>query len=305
MSSTELTIGFVAPGDRGAVHALEDAGVASLWVGGHLASPNGSPEAMVWLARLVEQTTRVRVGTATLLLPLYPPGIVAKQLADLDRASGGRLVIGIGVGGEYPADFEAAGVPIAERGSRTSEAMEVLRAFWTGEPVTHQGKHFHYDDVRIFPPPTQPGGPPFIVTGRQPVAMRRAALLGDGWMPYLYSARRYGESVAQVRAFAEESGRDLAGFEWCAYVFVSLDDDPAKAREGAGAFLGGVYRQDFDAMLDRVAVHGNVEQVTEKVQAYVDAGARHVIFAPGGAGPEIAHRILSEVVPGLVLPASV
>src|SRR5206468_3719735 len=135
MSSTELTVGFVAPDDRGAVRAFEDAGAASLWVGGHVASPHGSPEAIVWLARLVEQTEDVRVGTATLLLPLYPPGIAAKQLADLDRASGGRLVIGVGVGGEYPADFEASGVPIAERGARTSEAMEVMRAFWTGEPV--------------------------------------------------------------------------------------------------------------------------------------------------------------------------
>src|SRR5213082_1214104 len=131
-----LRVGVVAPRDRGAVRALEDAGVDSLWVGGHLASPNGSPEAMVWLARLVEQTERVRVGTATLLLPLYPPGIVAKQVADLDRVSGGRLVIGIGVGGEYEADFEAAGVPRSERGSRTNEAMEVVRSFWTGEAVS-------------------------------------------------------------------------------------------------------------------------------------------------------------------------
>ena len=299
MSSTELKVGFVAPADRGAVRALEDAGVESLWVGGHVASPNGSPEAMVWLARLIEQTERARIGTATLLLPLYPPGIVAKQLADLDRASDGRVIVGIGVGGEYASDFEAAGVPIAERGSRTNEAMQVLRQFWTGEPVTHHGAHFHYDGVRIFPAPTQPGGPPFVVTGRQPVAMRRAATLGEGWMPYLYSARRYADSVTQVQKFAADAGRSLDGFEWYAYLFVSLDDDPAVARRNAAAFLGGTYRQDFDAMLDRVAVHGNVEQVVEKVQAYVDAGARHLVFAPGGAGPEVAHRILTEVVPAL------
>ena len=256
---------------------------------------------MVWLARLVEQTEHVRVGTATLLLPLYPPGVVAKQLADLDRASGGRLTIGIGVGGEYASDFEAAGVPIAERGSRTSEAMEVLRAFWTGEPVTHHGRHFDYDDVRIFPPPTRLGGPPLIVTGRQPAAMRRAALLGDGWMPYLYSPRRYHESVLQVCAFAEEANRDLSDFDWCAYIFVSLDNDPAKARAVAAEFLS-VYGQDLDAMLDRVAAHGNVEQVTAKVQAYVDAGARHLIFAPVSAGPEVARRIVTEVVPALILP---
>jgi alkanesulfonate monooxygenase SsuD/methylene tetrahydromethanopterin reductase-like flavin-dependent oxidoreductase (luciferase family) len=299
MTSTVSTteVGFVAPPDAGAVRALEQAGAASLWVGGHVASPNGSPEPIAWLGRLVEQTARVPIGTATLLLPLYPPAIVAKQLADLDRASDGRLVIGIGVGGEYAADFRAANVPIDERGSRTNEAMPLLRQFWTGEPVTHRGTHFQFDDVRIFPAPAQPGGPKLIVTGRQPVAMRRAALLGDGWMPYLYSARRYAESVARVRKFAADAGRDLANFVWGAYVFVSVDDDPAVARRRAAEFLGGTYRQDFDAMLDRVAVHGTVEQVTEKLQAFVDAGARQFVIA--GGGPDSAHRLLTEVVPEL------
>src|SRR5690349_21109241 len=90
-------VGLVAPADPAAVRALEDLGVASLWVGGHVASPNPTPEAMVWLARLVEQTDRAVVGTATLLLPLFPPAVVAKQVADLDRAAGGRVALGIGV----------------------------------------------------------------------------------------------------------------------------------------------------------------------------------------------------------------
>src|SRR5260221_263766 len=97
---------LAAPTPRAAVADLEDRGAASLWVGGHVASRNPSPEPMVWLARLFEQTSRTIVGTATLLLPLYPPGIVAKQLADLDRASNGRLAIGVGVGGEYTSDFD-------------------------------------------------------------------------------------------------------------------------------------------------------------------------------------------------------
>ncbi|TML10813.1 MAG: LLM class flavin-dependent oxidoreductase [Actinobacteria bacterium] len=294
-------MGFVAPTTRAAVADLEDRGAASLWVGGHVASRNPSPEPMVWLARLVEQTSRTIIGTATLLLPLYPPGIVAKQLADLDRASNGRLAIGVGVGGEYTADFDACEVPIAERGSRTNEALTLLRQFWTAEPVTYVGRHHHYDDVRIHPAPTQVGGPPLIVTGRQPVAMRRAARLGDGWMPYLYSPERYARSVVTVRAEAERGERNLDDFTWFVYVFVSLDDDTKRARAAASEFLGGTYRNDFDAMVDRVACVGTVEQITDRLASFVDAGVEHFVLAPIGPSPqETARRLLDEIHPKLI-----
>jgi probable F420-dependent oxidoreductase len=293
-------MGFVAPGDRADVAELEDLGAASLWVGGHIASRNPSPEVMVWLARLVEQTQRATVGTATLLLPLYPPGIVAKQLADLDRAANGRLSIGVGVGGEYRSDFDACEVPIGERGSRTDEAIALLRAFWTAEPVTYHGRHHSYDGVRIHPAPAQPGGPPIIVTGRQPVAMRRAVRLGDGWMPYLYSPERYVRSLVTIREEAERAERDLTDFHWLAYLFVSLDDDPARARANALDFLGGTYSSDFDAMLDRVACVGDAAQVTDRLGAFVDAGADHLVIAPVGPAPqEAARRLLTEILPKL------
>jgi alkanesulfonate monooxygenase SsuD/methylene tetrahydromethanopterin reductase-like flavin-dependent oxidoreductase (luciferase family) len=292
--------GFVAPTDRQHVAELEALGAASLWVGGHIASPNPSPEVMVWLARLVEQTSRVTVGTATLLLPLYPPAIVAKQLADLDHAAGGRLAIGVGVGGEYQSDFDACEVPISERGSRTDEAIDLLRAFWTAEPVTHHGRHHRYDGVRIHPAPSTPGGPPIIVTGRQPVAMRRAVTRGAGWMPYLYSPERYARSVETIRAEAERAQRDLSDFGWYAYVFVSLDDDPRAARATAVQFLGGTYRQDFDAMLDRVACVGNLEQVTDRLVSFVEAGADHIALVPvSRSGQDVARCLLTDVLPKL------
>src|SRR5690349_10013325 len=132
-------------------------------------------------------TERVDVGAAVLLLPLYHPVVLAKQLADLDARSGGRLRVGVGVGGEFPQEFRAVGVPMGERGARTSEAMEVLRALWQGGPVTRRGRFFPLDDIEVRPvaPPgggagMQPSGPPLIVSGRKPPAMRRAARLGDG-----------------------------------------------------------------------------------------------------------------------------
>ncbi len=295
-----LSFGFVAPGDPGAVRHLEQAGASSLWVGGHVASVNPSPEPLVWLARLVEQTTSATVGTATVLLPLYPPALVAKQVADLDRASGGRVALGVGIGGEYPSDFSAMGVPMEERGSRADEAIDLLRRFWTAEAVEHRGRHYSFDGIRIHPAPHQDGGPPIYVCGRREGAMRRAARLGDGWMPYLYSPRRYAESAERIMAYASEVDRNLDDFAWLAYLMVAVDDDAATARRGAASFMRQTYRQDVDPMIDRITVSGSPDDVSERLAAFVAAGARHLVFCPiHGDALETAGRLLEEVLPGL------
>src|SRR5690242_19956084 len=177
--------------------AVEELGVASVWQGGHVLPPSPTGEAITRLALLAAWTERVRIGTAVLLLPLYHPVVVAKQLADLDARSGGRVSAGVGVGGEFPAEFDAVGVPLAERGARTDEALEILRLLWAGGPKTHHGTFFRFEDVELRPVRTpdtggmQKHGPPLIVSGRKPPAMRRAARLGDGWMPYLVSPDAY------------------------------------------------------------------------------------------------------------------
>jgi probable F420-dependent oxidoreductase len=281
--------------------AVEGLPIDSMWVGGHVASPNGAPEVLVGLARLAALTSRVRVGTSVLLLPLYPPAIVAKAVADIDRASGGRVTLGVGIGGEYPVEFNACQVPVHERGRRTDEAIPLLRAFWTGEPVTSEGRYYPVEDVRIFPAPVQAGGPPVMVAGRQQPAMRRAALLGDGWMPYLYSPRRYAASVATINECAAEAGRDLGAFEWFAFVFVNADRDGDRARRKTAEFLGGTYRQNFNEMLGSVAVAGTPTEVTDRLHEYVEAGARHLIITPAttsGWRP-LVDRLAEEVFPAL------
>ena len=304
LAANPVSFGCVAPATRADVATVQDAGARSLWVGGHVASRNPSPEALSWLARLSEQVDdQTLIGTAVLLLPLYPPAIVAKMIADLDNATGGRIALGVGVGGEYPGEFEAAQVPLAGRGKRLDEAIGLLRRLWTGEEISWDGPLFAMNSVRIHPAPAQPGGPPIIVAGRRPVAMRRAARLADGWMPYLFSARRYAESVATVRAEAEVIGRSLDGFAWLAYLPISVDDNRALARQRAADFLGGTYRQDFDAMLDPVAVTGTPQDVVRKLQEFVDAGARHLILLPAVRenGTQMLTRLLTEIAPQVTL----
>ena len=110
--------------------------------------------------------------------------------------------------------------------------------------------------------------------------MRRAALLGDGWMPYLYSPRRYAASVSRIRQIADEVGRDLRSFEWYAFIFVNIDRDGRRGRQEAARMMGRTYDQDFGPMVDELAAAGTSDEVTEKIERFVVAGVRHFIFLP-------------------------
>jgi alkanesulfonate monooxygenase SsuD/methylene tetrahydromethanopterin reductase-like flavin-dependent oxidoreductase (luciferase family) len=302
---SQLRVGFMAGGgDRREVERLEALPIDSLWTGGHIASRNPGPDAMSSLIRLATLTERVRVGTSILLLPLYPPAIVAKMVGEADRMTGGRVTLGVGIGGEYVQEFSACQVPVSERGKRTDEAIPLIRSLWSGTEVTSAGRFYPMENVKLHPPPVQPGGPPIAVAGRKPPAMRRAALLGDGWMPYLYSPERYASSVQTITALADEAGRSLEGFEWFAFLFVNVNPDGETAREEGTAFLGGNYNQDFREMLDRVAVTGTPAEVSTRLQAFLDAGARHLVFTPATRADSepIRRRLLEEVLPGLSVP---
>ena len=298
--------------ERDWLHAAEQLPIDSIWQGGHLLPPTNTGEAITRLALMTAWTERVRVGTSILLLPLYPPVLVAKQLADLDSRSGGRLTVGIGVGGEFPKEFEAAGVPIAERGARTDEAIDVLRTLWTGGTVSHHGHFFDFDEVELRPvasPTTgeaamQSGGPPIVVSGRTPPAMRRAARLADGWLPYLFSPSAYARSVDTIRAEAADVGRDLSGFDWMMYCYCSIRPCADDARRDVESFLGAAYGDKPADMLDKIAPSGTPEQVAARLQEYVDVGVRHIIISPAARQNtfEIAKLAATDVLPLLRLP---
>lgn len=298
--------------DREWLAAVERLPVESVWQGGHVLPRTRTGEAVTRLALMVAWTERVRVGTAVLMLPLYHPVIVAKQLADLDARSGGRVSVGVGVGGEFPHEFEAVGVPVGERGARTNESMQILRALWAGGPVTHRGRFFQLDEVNLLPvaPPGpaagggRAGGPPLLVSGRKEPAMRRAARLGDGWMPYLLSANAYARSVRTIVDEARAAGRDLAGFAWMVYLYCSIRSDGDRARDDVATFLGGAYGDKPRALLDRVAPSGTPDEVAVRLQEYVDAGVRHFVISPAALDDtlEVVTLAAEEVLPRLSVP---
>jgi probable F420-dependent oxidoreductase len=295
--------------DRDWLAAAERLPIESIWQGGHVLPPSATGEAITRLALITAWTERVRAGTSVLLLPLYHPVVVAKQLADLDSRSGGRVCVGLGVGGEFRQEFEAVGVPLSERGPRTDEAIEVLRSLWRGGPVSHHGRFWEFGDVElrpVEPSAMQPGGPPLFVSGRKAPAMRRAARLGDGWMPYLLSPDAYARTVARIHEEAGAAGRDLAGFEWMMYLYCSIRRDGDRARDDVAAFLGGAYGARPAAMLDRIAPAGTPEQVAGRLQAYVDAGVRYFIISPAAHEDtlEVVTLAATEVLPRLKVPVA-
>jgi probable F420-dependent oxidoreductase len=153
-------------------------------------------------------TTRVKLGTSVLVLPYREPIPLAKQLATLDVMSNGRVLLGA-ASGWLREEFEMLGVPFAERGARTDEAIRLMRALWTEEKVSFRGRWHTLDEAAFFPKPVQPGGVPIWIGGTSPRALRRVAQLGDGWIAVPRpSLADLAQDVASIRALAEQAGRD-------------------------------------------------------------------------------------------------
>lgn len=263
---------------------MENLGYEYFSVGEHFMRgdpPGPTHAALPVLAVAAGATDQMRVLSSIILTPFYHPLFLARTAATLDAASGGRLTLGVGVGGEFPVEFEAAGLRVNQRGRRTDECLEVMRKLWTGEKVTFSGRHFQLTDAMINPTPVQKPNPPVWVSGRRDAAMARAAKFGDGWMPYFYDAPRYRDSVGKIKGFAAEAGRDISGFQWAHFPYIAIYPTEQQAAEVAAEQLGGryLYGGEFLDIVRKYCLLGTVENCIEQLQEYIDAGARHIIFS--------------------------
>lgn len=161
----------------------EELGYDSVWAVEHHGVDEGYwPSPLLILAGIATRTSRVQLGTAVLVLPLYDPVRVAEEAACLDVMSGGRLILGVSAG-YREEEFQAFRIPVATRGKRLQEGMAILRELWARTDGSFPGEIFPLDRVTIYPRPMQPGGPPIWVGGWADAAVRRAALHGDAWLP--------------------------------------------------------------------------------------------------------------------------
>jgi probable F420-dependent oxidoreductase len=219
-----MRYGFVVPNNFGVIdpHELvrlgvraEQLGFDSVWVNHHILNVGyvhdrlgDAPyhDALVTLAWLASQTSRVRLGTSVLVMPYLHPMVLAKQLATLDHFSGGRLVIGVGVG-SLPEENAALGVPYDSRGAYSNEFLQVLRLLWADGPASFRGEFFDFSDLITSPKPLQ-RPLPVVVGGNRPPALRRAARLGDGWHPLGVSPDGVRKRLGLLRSEAAAAGRE-------------------------------------------------------------------------------------------------
>jgi probable F420-dependent oxidoreductase len=284
------------------VRRVEALGFDSVWTGDHVSFHGPIHESLTLLATYVPITSRIKLGTAVYLLALRAPAIAAKATATLDALSGGRLIFGVGVGGENPKEFELCGVPHRERGARVTEGIDVVRTLWRDSPASFHGRFTSFDGVSIDPKPVQRGGPPIWIGGRSDAALARAGRQGDGWMSYVVQPERYAQSVDKIRAAGGAAGRALDGFAFAHLAFITVGRDWESAKAVWVAHLTKRYAQDFEPLARKYGIIGTPEQCAEQLARFAAAGCNYaVVNVIGDAKDERdqLERIAADVLPRL------
>ena len=238
-----------------AARTFEDCAFESLWIQEHLVFPADLPATYPYsedglapvtaetplydpwavLAHLAAPTERIRLGTNVYILPLRHPLQTARSVVTLDRLSGGRAVLGVGVGW-LEEEFEFVDVPFRTRGARADATIAVLRRLWSDDVVEVSNEHFRFGPVRFRPRPLQPGGVPIEVGGGSPAALRRAGRLGDGWIEIgSTDLRDFSAKLAVVMAARRDSDRQGSPFEVTIQARPGWDRDDFRRARDAGA----------------------------------------------------------------------
>ena len=275
------------------VAAAVDSGVDHLGVGDHVSFFVGmGSDGLVLATALLAAQAELPVYVALYLLPLRHPVPVAREIATISQLYPGRLILGVGIGGEDRHEVEICGVDPRTRGRRMDDCMTIVRGLLTGEPVNHHGDFFEIDEALIVPAADPPV--PLVVGGRSDPAIRRAALHGDGWLGIWASPRRFGEVVTQIFEIAAEAGRD--GVEWRhgLNVWCGLGGSREEARDHVAPAMQAFYQIPFENF-ERWTPYGTPQDVAEFLAPYVEAGCGEINLIPRGADPETVMQLSGEV----------
>ncbi len=255
------------------VHA---AGLDHVFVADHISFFTGfGMDGLIQAATVSALEPNLRVHIGVYLLALRHPLPVARQIASLCESAPGRLVLGVGVGGEDRHEIEICGVDPRTRGRRTDESLIALAGLLSGEPTSHHCEFFEFEDALIRPAPDP--RVPFLIGGRSDAAIRRAALHGDGWLGVWCSPKRF---EAVVRQIDEVSGAERepasrpGSWQHGLQVWVGLDENRDTARERLAARMQGMYRIPFDRF-ERYSPYGDAARIADALAPYVEAGCGH------------------------------
>jgi alkanesulfonate monooxygenase len=294
------------PDARGLVEygvKAEELGYDSLWVWDHVllgVEPNFPIiESLTVLTGVAARTSRIKLGTGILVLPLRNPVLLAKQLASMDQLSQGRLLMGM-ASGWYKREFDAMGVPFEKRGKIMDANLEILKTLWTEPMVSGEWGPHKISKAVMYPKPVQQPKIPILIGGYVDRVLKRAATVGDGWLTYFYTPEAFTKSWNKIRSFAEEGGRDPDTLLNAAQLPIRVGPSRAAVQ---GEMMDWLNKEwDFPSNSDcsrESAIMGTVEECVEQLEAHHAAGVQKIIFVPYKYEASQVETIAREVVPRL------
>jgi probable F420-dependent oxidoreductase len=290
MADTRFSVGLVQTlaGDDPrpiAAYAVraEALGFAGLWtLDSALGGPTGHMpllDGMHLLSHVAAVTSDLRLGVAVVVMSRRNPALLAREAATIDRLSGGRLTLGVGLGAPETERVTQLGFAVDRRVRRLVEGVGVMRELWAREEASFDGEVWAFSGARVEPKPVQrPGVPIWFGAGREP-ALRRAARLGDGWIGSGSSSPDdFAAQAALVRRVVEDEGRDPARFPIAKRVYVAVEDSVEVGTARLGGIIDGMY--GASGLGARVSVAGPAEHIAAVLRGMADAGAHELVLTP-------------------------
>ena len=253
-------------------------------------------DSLTTLTAISARTSRIKLGTGILVLPLRNPVALAKQLSSMDQFSGGRLIMGM-ASGWYKREFDAMGIPFNKRGKLMDENLEILKRLWTEKMV--DGKYTAHDisAAVMYPKPAQPRIP-ILIGGYVDKVLQRAATAGDGWLTYFYSPESFAKSWAKIRNFATEGGKDPEKLLNASQLPIMIGPSKSAVRDEMMDWLNKEW--DFPAHSDcsrESAIMGSIDECVEQLKAHVAVGVQKIIFVPYKYRMDQVETIARDIIP--------
>lgn len=277
----------------------EALGYESLWLQERILSDFSALEPVTLLSYVAAITTRVKLGTSVILLPLRNPVQLAKAYATLDVMSGGRAVLGVGLGGGHLRSEESVfGYAREGRVTRFSEAVQIIRLLWTEPKASFAGRYWNFTDVSLAPKPAQKPCLPIIFGGHHENALKRAVKYADGWMGAgSSSSDSFVRESTRLRGFLDEAKRDPATFHFAKRVYLAVDSDKARGEKRIREWFQKRYKNGD--LGPKVAIWGSGAECTERIQSLVKAGAQQIVLNPMFDEAEHLEICAQEIMPHL------
>jgi probable F420-dependent oxidoreductase len=282
---------------------MEQLGFDSLWVWDHVllgVKPHFPIiESLTLLTAIGARTSKIKLGTGILVLPMRNPVILAKQLASMDQLTDGRLIMGM-ASGWYKREFDAVGVPFEQRGKIMDESLEIMTRLWTEEMVQGEWSRHKIPAGVMFPKPVQKPYPPILIGGYVDRVLKRAAVAGDGWLTYFYRPEAFTTSWNKIRAFAKEAGKDPDKLLNANQLPICIGKSRAAVEADMMDWLGKEW--DYASWSESTkdsAIIGTVDECVAQLKEHLAVGTQKIIFVPYKYEMDQIETIAKEVIPRL------